>query len=149
MSLDITPQIDEDGNIFLHIHPLVSNVVQQDLTFNFGGGGTNTTLPLAKSSINETDTIVRVQDGNIVALGGLMKLDVANDRSGIPVLQDIPGVGGLFGNTTRTRTKRELVILLKPTVIKGEKDWEEGIQQTRDRMQNFGSGARLNPFDRP
>ncbi|HKB63891.1 MAG TPA: pilus (MSHA type) biogenesis protein MshL, partial [Burkholderiales bacterium] len=151
VSLDITPQIDEDGNIFLHIHPLVSNVVQQDLTFNFGGvqNAADTTLPLARSSINETDTIVRVQDGNIVALGGLMKLDVANDRSGIPVLQDIPGVGGLFGNTTRTRIKRELVILLKPTVIKGEKDWDESIEQTRDRMQNFGSGARLSPFERP
>jgi MSHA biogenesis protein MshL len=149
VSLDITPQIDEDGNILLHIHPLVSNVVQQDLTFNFGGGGADTTLPLARSSVNETDTIVRVQDGNIVALGGLMKVDVANDRSGIPLLQDLPGVGGLFGNTTRTRTKRELVILLKPTVIKSERDWEEGIQQTHDRMQNFGSGARLNPFDRP
>ncbi len=149
VSLDITPQINEDGNILLHIHPLVSNVVQQDLIFNFGGGGSDTTLPLAKSSINETDTIVRVQDGNIVALGGLMKVDVANDRSGIPVLQDIPGVGGLFGNTTRTRTKRELVILLKPTVIKGEKDWEEGIEQANERIQNFGSGARLSPFERP
>jgi len=149
VSLDITPQINEDGNILLHIHPLVSNVVQQDLIFNFGGGGTDTTLPLAKSSINETDTIVRVQDGNIVALGGLMKVDVANDRSGIPVLQDIPGVGGLFGNTTRTRIKRELVILLKPTVIKGEKDWEEGIEQANERMQNFGSGARLSPLERP
>jgi MSHA biogenesis protein MshL len=149
VSLDITPQINEDGNILLHIHPLVSNVVQQDLTFNFGGvvGSADTTLPLARSSINETDTVVRVQDGNIVALGGLMKLDVANDRSGIPVLQDIPGVGGLFGNTTRTRIKRELVILLKPTVIKG--DWDESIEQTRDRMQNFGSGARLSPFERP
>src|SRR5437879_7260201 len=151
VSLDITPQIDEDGNILLHIHPLVSNVVQQDLTFNFGGvaNAADTTLPLAKSSINETDTIVRVQDGNIVALGGLMKVDVPNDRSGIPVLQDIPGVGGLFGNTTRTRTKRELVIVLHPTVIKGEKDWEEGIEQANERMQNFGSGARLSPFDRP
>ncbi len=149
VSLDITPQIDEDGNILLHIHPLVSNVVQQDLTFNFGGGGTDTTLPLAKSSINETDTIVRVQDGNIVALGGLMKLDVANDRSGIPLLQDLPGVGVLFGNTTRTRTKRELVILLKPTIIKGERDWEEGAQQTRDRMQNFGSGEWISPLGRP
>ena len=149
VSLDITPQINEDGNILLHIHPLVSNVVQQDLIFNFGGGGTDTTLPLAKSSVNETDTVVRVQDGNIVALGGLMKVDVANDRSGIPVLQDIPGVGGSFGNTTRTRIKRELVILLKPTVIKGEKDWEESIEQTHERIQNFGSGARLSPFERP
>jgi len=148
VSLDITPQINEDGNILLHIHPLVSNVVQQDLTFNFGGGGNDTILPLAKSSINETDTIVRVQDGNIVALGGLMKVDVANDRSGIPVLQDIPGVGGLFGNTTRTRIKRELVILLKPTVIKGG-DWDDSIEQARDRLQDFGSGARLSPFERP
>ncbi len=150
VSLDITPQINEDGNILLHIHPLVSNVVQQDLTFNFGGvaGAADTTLPLAKSSINETDTIVRVQDGNIVALGGLMKVDVANDRSGIPVLQDIPGVGGLFGNTTRTRVKRELIILLKPTVIKGG-DWDDSIEQTRDRLQDFGSGARLSPFERP
>ena len=148
VSLDITPQINEDGNILLHIHPLVSNVVQQDLIFNFGGGGTDTTLPLAKSSVNETDTVVRVQDGNIVALGGLMKVDVANDRSGIPVLQDIPGVGGLFGNTTRTRIKRELVILLKPTVIKGG-DWDDSIEQTRDRLQDFGSGARLSPFERP
>ena len=148
VSLDITPQINEDGNILLHIHPLVSNVVQQDLIFNFGGGGTDTTLPLAKSSVNETDTVVRVQDGNIVALGGLMKVDVANDRSGIPVLQDIPGVGGLFGNTTRTRIKRELVILLKPTVIKGG-DWDDSIEQARDRLQDFGSGARLSPFERP
>jgi MSHA biogenesis protein MshL len=143
VSLDITPQIDEDGNILLHIHPLVSSVVQQNLTFNFGGTGTvtDTTLPLARSSINETDTIVRVQDGNIVALGGLMKVDVANDRSGIPGLQDFPGVGGLFGNTTRTRTKRELVILLKPTIIKSEKDWEEDVQQVRERMQGFGREA--------
>ena len=150
VSLDITPQINEDGNILLHIHPLVSNVVQQDLTFNFGGvaDAADTRLPLAKSSINETDTVVRVQDGNIVALGGLMKVDVANDRSGIPVLQDIPGVGGLFGNTTRTRIKRELVILLKPTVIKGG-DWDDSIEQTRDRLQDFGSGARLSPFERP
>ena len=151
VSLDITPQIDKDGNILLQIHPLVSNVVQQDLTFNFGGvaNAADTTLPLAKSSINETDTIVRVQDGNIVALGGLMKVDVANDRSGIPLLQDIPGVGGLFGNTTRTRTKRELVILLKPTIIKSEGDWEEGIEQARDRIQNLGSEGRLSPFERP
>jgi MSHA biogenesis protein MshL len=140
VSLDITPQIDEDGNILLHIHPLVSNVVQQDVTFNFGGGVTDSTIPLARSSINETDTIVRVQDGNIVALGGLMKVDVASDRSGIPWLQDLPGVGVLFGNNTRTKTKRELVILLKPTIIKSDKDWEQDVEQMRERMQGFGAG---------
>lgn len=141
VSLDITPQIDEDGDILLHIHPLVSNVDNSPLPFNFGTGIGSQDLQVARSTINETDTVVRVQDGNIVALGGLMKVDVANDRSGIPGLQDIPGLGGLFGNTTRTRTKRELVILLKPTVIKSEKEWEQDIAATGERMRGMGAGG--------
>ena len=85
-----------------------------------------------------------------VVIDNLFDLRYAeNPGVAFSMLQDIPGVGGLFGNTTRTRIKRELVILLKPTVIKGEKDWEEGIEQANERMQNFGSGARLSPLERP
>src|SRR5690242_6112450 len=134
VSLDITPQIDEDGNILLHIHPLVSDVTNDPVQFNFGVGGAQD-IPLAKSSINETDTLVRAQDGNIVALGGLMQMSVTTQKSGVPGLQDIPGLGAAFRSTTRTTVKRELVILLKPTVIKGEKEWEEDLQQARERLQ--------------
>lgn len=137
ISLDITPQIDIDGNILLHVHPLVSTVGDGTLKFDFGNGDRN--VPLAKSSISETDSIVRVQDGNIVALGGLMRVETASDRSGLPGLQDVPGIGGAFRNTTRTTTKRELVILIKPTVIKSDSDWEQDIQQSRDRLQGYGS----------
>jgi MSHA biogenesis protein MshL len=145
VSLDITPQIDEEGNIVLHIHPLVSNVTTSDTPFNFGQGVGTQELQLAKSSINESDTVVRVQDGNIVALGGLMQVDVEVTRSGVPGLQDIPGIGEAFRSTTRTRTKRELVILMKPTVIKGDKDWEQDIEQVRDRLQSYGTSAGSAP----
>lgn len=144
VSLDITPQIDEDGNILLHIHPLVSDVQNSPVQFNFGIGGAQA-IPLARSAINETDTIVRAQDGNIVALGGLMQVQVLNEKSGIPGIQAIPFIGALFRSTTSRTVKRELVILLKPTVIKSEKDWEQDIQQTRDRIQSLGSGAGRVP----
>jgi MSHA biogenesis protein MshL len=146
VSLDITPQIDEDGNILLHIHPRVSDVQNNPVQFNFGVGGAQD-IPLARTSVNETDTLVRARDGTIVALGGLMQVEVVNQKSGIPGIQDIPFIGAAFRSTTRTTVKKELVILLKPTVIKSEKDWEQDIQQTRDRIQSLGSGAGRIPRD--
>jgi MSHA biogenesis protein MshL len=137
VSLDITPQIDEDGNILLHIHPLVSDVQTNTVQFDFGVSGPQD-IPLAKSAVNETDTIVRAQDGNIVALGGLMSVSVTTTKSGIPGLQDIPGIGAAFRSTQRTSVKKELVILLKPTVIRSEKEWEADLQQTRERLRSYG-----------
>lgn len=148
VSLDITPQIDEEGNINLHIHPLVSKVENGKLPFDFGTGIGVSEIPTPKSTINETDTMVRVQDGNIVALGGLMQMEMDNNRSGIPGMQDLPGIGGLFGNRTRNMIKKELVILIRPTIIKGDKDWEQDIQQARDRMQSYGASAGAVSSDR-
>ena len=146
VSLDITPQIDEDGNILLHIHPLVSDVQNSPISFDFGQGAT--AVPLAKSAINETDTMVRAQDGDIVALGGLMQVQITNQNSGVPGLQDIPGIGAAFRTTNRTTVKKELVILLKPTVIKGDRESQQDIQQAHDRMQNLGSNMGAGPADK-
>src|SRR5256885_8112233 len=147
VSLDITPQIDEDGNILLHIHPLVSDVQNSPIAFNFGLGGAQD-IPLAKSSINETDTMVRAQDGNIVALGGLMQVQVSNQNSGIPGLQDIPGLGAAFRSTTRTTVKKELVILLKPTVISSDYNWEGDIRESRERIRSYGGEMEPGSSDR-
>ena len=142
VALDVTPQIDEDGSIILHVHPSVSNVLQDDRNVNLGAVfGGQVTLPLARSSISETDSVVRVQDGNVVAVGGLMKLDIADTRSGLPGLRDAPGVGGLFGSDRRTAVKKELVILIKPTVIKGDRESAADLREIRDRMLGAGSGT--------
>jgi MSHA biogenesis protein MshL len=130
--LDVTPQINEAGEIILHVHPSVSEVTESTRVVNIGGGNPSITLPLAKSTVSETDTIVRVVDGNIVAIGGLMSLDQRDSRGGIPGLADT-----VLGNTSKTNTKRELVILLKPTVIQSDRNWEEDIEQTRSRYESM------------
>lgn len=139
VALDVTPQIDDDSSIILHIHPSVSNVQQDDRNVNLGAVfGGQITLPLARSAVSETDSVVRATDGNIVAIGGLMKVDVGNNNSGLPGAKDSPTVGGLFGSTRRTSVKKELVILIKPTVIHSERDWAGGTRDARDRILEMG-----------
>ncbi|MDE2310047.1 MAG: secretin N-terminal domain-containing protein, partial [Betaproteobacteria bacterium] len=72
IALDVTPRIDENNEIILHVHPSVSLVSTVTKTVNTGVGGT-LVMPLASSSISETDSIVRARDGQIVAIGGLMR----------------------------------------------------------------------------
>ena len=116
ISLDVTPQIDENGTVMLHVHPAISQVAEKEKVIDLGELGSYR-LPLASSSINETDSIVRVQDGQIVAIGGLMRQSNNADRSGVPGLSGVPGVGGLFRYQSTSETKQELIILIKPTVI--------------------------------
>ncbi|MBI4293690.1 MAG: secretin N-terminal domain-containing protein [Betaproteobacteria bacterium] len=143
VALDITPQIDEDGSIILHMHPSVSRVQQDDRSVNLGAVfGGQVTLPLARSTVSETDSVVRVQDGNVVAVGGLMKLDTDDSRYGLPGAKDDPTFGSLFGSGRRTAVKKELVILIKPTVINSDRDWNGDLRETRERL--LGTGGAPN-----
>jgi len=136
----VTPQIDVGGNIMLHIHPSVSEVTESTRIVNLGGQIAEIRLPLAKSAVNETDTIVRVSDGNIVAIGGLMTVDIRDERGGIPGISDT-GPGRFLRNTNRTARKKELVILLKPTVIQSDQDWAEDLGDTRRRFDSLDRPA--------
>lgn len=137
--LDVTPQIDDDGNITLHIHPSVSNVITKNTLINLGGE-TALNLPLASSTVSETDSIVRAQDGQVVAIGGLMKTSSTSDKSQVPVAGEIPLLGNLFKQTARASVKKELVILLKPTIVR-DGDWSQDILQSRDRIQAIQRGS--------
>ena len=141
IALDVTPQIDDNNNIILHVHPQVSRVVEQRKVVDLGTLGIFT-LPLASSSINETDTIVRVQDGNIVAIGGLMRQE-SPERPirRCPALGDVPGLGTLFQQRNRRTTKSELVILLKPTIVHSDRDWQQDLSETRDRIRALEPAA--------
>jgi MSHA biogenesis protein MshL len=134
--LDVTPQIDESNNVILHVHPAVSEVTESTRVINIGGGNPSISLPLAKSTVSETDTVVRVGDGNIVAIGGLMSVDVRDARGGIPGVPD-SGLGSLLRNTNKSTRKRELVVLLKPTLIQSDRQWEQDLAETRERLQTF------------
>ena len=138
IALDVTPRIDENNEIILHVHPSVSLVSTVTTTVDTGAGG-RLVLPLASSSISETDSIVRARDGQIVAIGGLMRQATFDDQSGLPGLPK-----EVFGQTNKRTEKRELIILLKPTVVDNDKDWSEDITRSRDRMNGMtnSSGAR-------
>ncbi len=136
IALDVTPQIDNDANIILHIHPSVSVVQEKTKNVDLGDLGTFT-LPLASSTIKETDSVVRVQDGSVVAIGGLMSQSQQNSRTGLPGVSGVPGVGLLFGQKSIANAKRELVILLRSTVIKDENSWRDIAAETQDRMQEL------------
>ena len=142
VALDITPQIDEGSNVILHIHPSVSNVTQDDRTINLGEVFGQVNLPLARSQVSETDSVVKVSDNNIVAIGGLMKVDLADRKSGLPGAQDIPLLGNLFGSRDRLVVKKELVILIKPTIIGGETDTAD-LNRARERILELG-GSRAS-----
>jgi len=124
VALDVTPQIDDAGNVMLHVHPTVSNVTEKTRNVDLGSLG-SFRLPLALSAVSETDSIVRVRHGQIVAIGGLMTQEQHDDRTGLPGLSGIPVLGGLFRQKTGSLTKRELVILIKPSVIGEQGPWPE------------------------
>ena len=134
IALDVTPQIDDNSSIILHVHPSVSNVVERRKVIDLGSLG-SFTLPLASSDVNETDTIVRVTDGNIVTIGGLMRQQSSSERSQVPGVGDAPGIGGLFRQRDSSNSKSELVILLKPTIIHSDRNWQEDLEQTRARIR--------------
>ena len=106
VTLKIKPQISEGGTVRLQIYQEVSNI--QDST-NLAGVITN------KRSIEST---VLVNDGQIVVLGGLIQDTVNDGVSKVPVLGDIPVVGGMFKYNTRGRHKTNLMVFLRPTLLR-------------------------------
>jgi MSHA biogenesis protein MshL len=127
VALDVTPQIDDGNTITLHIHPSVSSVTERTKQINLGTLG-NYQLPLASSSVNETDTVVRVLDGQIVAIGGLMQVESARSLSGLPGSSQNAVTATLLGNRSQTGRKKELVVLIKPTIIRSADDWARSTQ---------------------
>lgn len=136
ISLDVTPQIDRDDNIILHIHPLVSNVVSVNKQINIGTGN-NFSIPVPSSTINETDSIVRTRDGNVIAIGGLMTESTNSARSKVPLLGDVKYLGNLFRQKDEGTVKSELVILLKSTVVRGGDDWAQDMLNSQKQLDTF------------
>jgi MSHA biogenesis protein MshL len=134
ISLDVTPQIDEIDNITLHVHSLVNSITERE---KIALPTSNVKVPFAVNSVSETDSVVKTRDGQIIVIGGLMTESSNDNRARIPLAGDVPIAGALFGKTARQSTKRELVILLKPTVVKGDEQWSADVAASRARIEGF------------
>lgn len=134
IALDVTPQIDKDGVVLLHVHPSVIETQEQEKTVTLNQE--QYILPLAQSNIRESDTIIRARSGEIVVIGGLMQSMISDAESQTPLLADIPLLGHLFKSKKQTEVKKELVILLKPTVVDAQ-TWRNQLQRSRDQMADW------------
>lgn len=137
VALDVLPQIGRDGDIILHVHPSVSEVTEQVKNINAAGG--TFTLPLAASTIRESDTVIRARNGQIVVLGGLMQTRQTEEQSGVPFLSDVPVLGYLFKHKSFSKRKSELVILLKPTVVDSGRVWSDQIQLSSPTIRSMAN----------
>ncbi len=147
IALDVTPQIDDGTSIMLHIHPSITNVTERTRQIDLGSIG-NYRLPLASSTVNESDTMVRVQDGSIVAIGGLMQLESSRAASGVPGSTGFGFFSSLLGNNAKTGRKKELVVLIKPTIIRSALDWEQQNRQVRSALEEMeGVRSRVIRLD--
>jgi len=136
VALDVTPQIDEDGTVILHIHPTVSAVTDQVKSFTVSG--VVNTLPLALSQIRESDSVVRARSGQVIVIGGLMTTQVVHQSYQTPFLGSIPVIGNLFKSRQDTSSKTELVILLKPIVVGDDPEgWNSLVKSGVDNARKL------------
>ena len=134
IALDVTPQINEDGEVILHVHPSVTLTDEQVKTIRISDE--DIVLPLAQSSVRESDTIIRARSGEIVVIGGLIETRKIDLESKTPLLGDIPFLGEAFKSKTQTTRKSELVIMLKPTVI-GQETWTDQLKDARQLLKQW------------
>jgi len=132
ISLDVTPQISDDDRVTLHVHPSVSEVEDQEKLITIGDR--DVTLPLALSTVRETDSVVNARSGQIVVIGGLIQNTSEEQVSAVPFFSDIPVVGELFKQRRFESRKSELVILLRPVIVDDEA-WQEDIEGSRQRTR--------------
>ena len=127
--LDVQPRVNPGGLVYLNVHQQVSSTL--------GAANSQGNFTIAQRDVA---TQVAVQSGQTVLLGGLIQQDDGTTNTGIPGLNEIPWLGRLFGTTSRSKTRTELIVLITPRVIRGA---EDAKQITNDYQDKFESLAPL------
>lgn len=151
-TLVVTPSINKDNFVTLMVKPEISNKVG-DAVFNFAGA--TVTSPVIDKRNLESNVLIR--SGDTLAIGGLLQDEVTKSRTKVPVLGDLPVIGYAFQERVNTRTKRNLLVFVTPTIIKSEygtglEDQVSGLNHSGEEFadpngwRNNAKGAvRLTP----
>jgi general secretion pathway protein D len=149
ITLRVRPQIGEDGSIKLVIYQEVSSIVASTLT--------NASGPTTSKRAIESSVIVN--DGQLIALGGLLSDEVDSTEDKVPVLGDVPVLGNLFKSQSRSRTKTDLMVFLRPVIVRDAaaaesysmdryeymRALQQGGQPASNSMLQIGGGAPVMP----
>jgi general secretion pathway protein D len=133
--LKVKPRINEGGLVSLDLTQEISSYSLQDVS----ASGTTTEQGIVVSK-TEAKTSLVVQNGNTIMIGGLIREDLSDGRSGIPVLSKIPVLGYLFGKTDKTNHRKELIILLTPRVVTNQAEAQAVTSDYVDTITEAGKG---------
>ena len=124
--LKITPRVNVSGTVLLDIAQEVSDV------------GKTGVVASPTISTRRVSTTISVQDGQVVALGGLFRDSKSFGKNGLPILSRIPILGSLlFGNTNNTQKRTELIILIKPHVLRTPDDISAVTEEMRAKIRSI------------
>lgn len=117
-TMSITPQIDDSDTVLLNLRPSITRLLDyvDDPNPDLKKAGVTSQIPILQT--RELESMLKIGNNQIAVMGGLMQDEVNNQTDGIPGLSRIPGAGNLFKNRNDTKKKTELVIFLRPVVIK-------------------------------
>jgi len=124
--LDVVPRINPGGLVYMDIQQQVSDADDSAVT---------TTQPNPRISSRAVSTQVAVQSGQTVLLGGLIKQDNAQSDTRVPWLSSVPGLGWLFGSTSKSRDRTELIVLITPKVVNNPEQSRQVTADYRQQMQ--------------
>ncbi len=154
--MSVTPQVNENGAVTLNVRPTIARKSGdvQDPNPNLAAVGATPTSParagisstIPQIQVREMESMLQVNSGNTVILGGLMQDDISNITNGVPGLLDVPVVGNAFKAKNNTVKKTELVIFLRPTVIPNASLESDELQSFK---QYLPSTQLQQKFDEP
>jgi type II secretory pathway component GspD/PulD (secretin) len=149
LKLEVIPLVNSDNEITMQIS-LVNDEVNGDQEIQGAGtDGGNLTVP--KISTREILTTATVPQGQTIVLGGLIRGTKKDDKSGIPILSDIPYLGRLFSTVSVADDRSELMVLIQPSIVRSESTLNavqtdmDGRYEASDRVRTFADGPGVPP----
>jgi general secretion pathway protein D len=124
-TLDIKPRVNPGGLVFME--------VSQEVTAP-GAAATGDNPPISQRNLS---TQVAVQSGQTVLLGGLISESDTDSNTGVPLLSSVPVLGKLFSNTSKNRTRTEIIVLITPTVITSSEDARVVTEEYQKQFQSL------------
>jgi general secretion pathway protein D len=133
--LKVLPHVNANGSVQLEVDQEISNVVNSTT----GAASTNTATTTLTPTISERriHSTVAVQSGQTVLLGGLISDSDQKTQAGVPGLSEIKFLGALFGNTDNTKQRSEIIIFIKPQLIRNSVDARAVTEEFRERLQSM------------
>jgi general secretion pathway protein D len=127
INLSIKPRVNSGGLVLMDILQTANQAIKNDTS--------DIDSPIIQK--REIESSVAIQSGETIVLGGLIKEDNTNNKSGVPVLHEIPWIGSLFGGTTRNKDRSELVVLITPRVVGSRQDAQSITDEFRRKLSSI------------